>query len=310
MRIDADLLQRFEAGLDPQRLADSRVPGSIVGYGEISAIFRIQGDDDNVYKRLPVFGSHAAAAQGYASIHAVYCGLLKQAGLHLPACATQVVAVPHRPVVLYIAQQRLAGDQFAHRLIHRLDDAQCLDLIEAVAGEIDKVWKFNRTAAPAMELAIDGQLSNWVAGRHGEHGRHLCYIDTSTPLMRNDGVEQLDPELLLKSAPGALRWIIRLLFLQEVMNRYYDPRQVYMDLAANLFKEQRPELVPETVAILNRRFKGTTAPPLTVEEIDAYYARDKWIWTIFLAFRRFDRWIKTRLMSRRYEFILPGKIQR
>jgi len=309
MRIDTDLLQRFEAGLDPQRLSDSRVPGKIVGYGEISAIFQIQDDDDNVYKRLPVFGNHAAA-QRYAAMHADYCGRLQQAGLRLPAFATQVVALPRRPVVLYIAQQRLAGERFGHRLIHRLDDGACLDLIEAVAGEIEKVWTFNRTAAPSVTLAIDGQLSNWVAGASRGQGWQLFYIDTSTPLMRNDGIEQLDPELLLKSAPDTLRWIIRLLFLEEVMNRYYDPRQVYMDLAANLFKEQRPELVPGTVAIVNRRLKGALAPLLTVEEIDAYYARDKWIWTIFLAFRRFDRWIKTRLMSRRYEFILPGKIQR
>ena len=55
MNIDRHLLQQFETGLDPQHLDASAVPGRIIGYGEISAIFQIQGDDENVYKRLPIF---------------------------------------------------------------------------------------------------------------------------------------------------------------------------------------------------------------------------------------------------------------
>ena len=308
MTIDTDLLQRFETGLDPQRLGDSTVPGKIIGYGEISAIFQIQGDDDHVFKRLPIFDD-IDSAERYATMHAEYCRLLQQAGLRLPYSATHVIQLSGRPVVLYIAQQRLAGERLAHRLIHRLDDTASLALIEAAVAEIAKVWAFNRTVAPGLELAIDGQLSNWVAGPSGEPQQQLLYIDTSTPLMRRSGVEQLDPERLLRSAPGALRWIIRLLFLKDVMDRYYVPRLVYTDLAANLFKEQRPELVPATVAIVNRMLEATEAP-LTVGDVQSYYAQDKWIWIIFLAFRRFDRWFKTRLMGRRYEFILPGAIRR
>lgn len=308
MTINTDLLQRFEAGLDPQRLRDSTVPGKIIGYGEISAIFQIQGDDDHVYKRLPIFDD-IESAKRYAAMHADYCRLLQQAGLRLPSSATHVVRLSGRPVVLYIAQQRLDGERLVHRRIHRLDDNGCLALIEAAAAEIAKVWAFNRTVAPDLELAIDGQLSNWVAGSSGQSQRQPLYIDTSTPLMRINGVEQLDPERLLRSAPGALRWIIRLLFLKDVMNRYYVPRLVYTDLAANLFKEQRPELVPATVAIVNRLLEATEAP-LSVNDVQSYYAQDKWIWIIFLAFRRFDRWFKTRLLGRRYEFILPGKIRR
>ena len=40
------------------------------------------------------------------------------------------------------------------------------------------------------------------------------------------------------------------------MNRYYDKRQVCIDLAANLFKEQKPEMVPCAVEIMNRMFFG------------------------------------------------------
>ena len=305
---DADLLQRFEAGLDPRHLDRSAVPGNIVGYGEISAIFQIQGDDETVYKRLPVFADQSAARR-YAGLHAEYCRLLEKAGLHLPASATQIVSLPGRPVVLYIAQRRLTGRHFCHRRIHDLDDENSRVLIEAVAAQIARIWAFNDQAGPEIELAIDGQLSNWVIEPSAGDASQPMYIDTSTPLMRINGVEKLDPELLLKSAPGFLRWIIRWLFLKDVMNRYYVPRLVYTDLVANLFKEQRPDLVPAATAIANR-FLADDERPLTATEIEKYYAEDKLIWTVVLAFRRIDRWLTTRMLRRRYEFILPGAIQR
>ena len=145
--------------------------------------------------------------------------------------------------------------------------------------------------------------------RPGANGPAMIYIDTSTPLYRKGGVEQLDPELFLKGAPAALRWIIRLLFLKSVMNRYYDQRQVYIDLAANLYKEQRSDLVPITVEIINRHL-FENLQPVTPRDVENYYREDKLIWTLFLAFRKVDRWVKTKLVRKRYEFLLPGKIKR
>jgi len=129
------------------------------------------------------------------------------------------------------------------------------------------------------------------------------------PMYRKNGVEQMDPEPLLRSAPGFLRWILRLFFLDDVMNRYYDRRRVYLDLAANLFKEGRPELIPITVEISNRHLPAE-ARSLTAAEAEKYYRDDRLIWTLFLSFRRIDRWIKTKIFRKSYEFILPGKIKR
>ena len=42
------------------------------------------------------------------------------------------------------------------------------------------------------------------------------------------------------------------MFVDDVMNRYYDHRQVLIDIAANFYKEQRPELIPGTVEIFNQ----------------------------------------------------------
>ena len=40
---------------------------------------------------------------------------------------------------------------------------------------------------------------------------------------RIEGAEQLNAELFLRSAPSFLAWILRLLFLEDVVDRYYDP---------------------------------------------------------------------------------------
>jgi hypothetical protein len=38
---------------------------------------------------------------------------------------------------------------------------------------------------------------------------------------------------------------------------------------------------------------------LSLKEVRKYYAGDKVIWSVFRGFRRFDRWVKTRIAGRR-----------
>ena len=304
--LSRELLYEFEKGLNPQKPAESKIPARIVGYGEISAIFEIEADKNHVYKRLPLFDS-LAAARHYQQMYRDYCSLLVKAGLSLPDHDTRIVAVTGRPAALYIAQKKLPDANFCHRLIHHLDDGSSLDLIEQAIREIVKIWHFNSANKPDVELAIDGQLSNWV--RDSENNQTLCYIDTSTPLFCIQGVEQQNPELLLKSAPGFLRWMIRLFFLQDVMTRYYSPRLVFMDLIANLHKEQKSELIEPAIECVNAHLPHDQKP-LTKTEVDKYYREDKIIWIVFLGLRRLDRFFTTRLLWKRYEFILPGKIKR
>ena len=307
MQVSADLLYRFEAGLNPQNLESSPIPATILGYGEISTIFQIGNNATAAFKRMPLFANQHSA-EVYADKYRQYCEHLITAGLNLPADQTVVVEVPNHPIVLYIGQRQIPLESFAHHLIHHLQSSEVEDLFEDIVAAIAKIWQFNTNAHPDLEIAIDGQLSNWALIEESGTAT-LYYVDTSTPLYRIDGVEQLDPELMLQSAPGFLRWIIRWLFLADVMNRYYDPRQVYIDLAANLYKEKRSDLIPLAIEIINK-YLAADLDRLTVDEVASYYREDKFIWTVFLAFRRVDRWIKTHLLRKRYEFILPDKIER
>ena len=307
MEIDKNLLQRFEEGLDPQDLDKSAVPATLIGYGEISAIFELDGIPGVALKRMPLFKDRSEAEK-YEGIYDEYCRLLVEAGLKLPESETVIVEVPGRPISLYIAQKKMPSDRLAHKLIHTLDEDAIGDMIERIVSETHKVWSFNERHWPARKLAIDGQLSNWVF-LNGDSGSELYYIDTSTPLFCKDGAEQIDPELLLQSVPGFLRWLVRLVFVDDLLTRYYDPRQVSVDLAANLYKEQRSDLIPLALEKINAHAPDDSNP-LTVEDLEKYYRWDKLIWVVFLALRRFDCSVKTKLLRQRYEFILPDKIER
>ena len=303
MEIDINILIEFELGLNPVSLEDSPIKADLLGYGEISAIFKLE-NIPCALKRLPIFNS-SAQAEEYLKLHDEYCEHLIKAGINLPTWKGYVVEVPNRPVSLYIAQEILLGEDFVHNAIGN-DKKKDLEIIEKSITEIEKVWKYNKTvgADTEIEIAIDGQLSNWSI-----LDDTLLYIDTSTPLLRREGKEQMNPDLILQSAPGFLRWILKLFFVDDVLNRYYIPSQVYTDLVANLHKEQQPSLIPESVIIANKYLKDEN-DRLTEKKIEKYYKEDKLIWTLFLAFRRFDRFLTTKILRKRYEFILPGKIKR
>ena len=308
MELDRDLLERFEAGLNPQQVEQSSVPAAIIGYGEISAIFRIAGDTTVAYKRLPLFTSDVSA-RNYTGLYDEYCRLLQQAGLHLPESGTAVVSIPGRPVVLYIGQRTLPVECFGHHLIHRLPEDGVHVLVKRIINRQKRIQSYNRTIHPDREIALDGQLSNWAfVGDDIETGA-VYFVDTSTPLIRRQGEHQLDPSLLLRAVPFFLRGLMERLLANDIMDRYFDLRRNLIDLAANLFKEQRPDLIPPVLAVINDNLPDGLHP-LNEKEVASYYRMDKHIWGLFLALRKMDRFLATRIFGRRYEFILPGDIRR
>ena len=306
MKIDKELLEAFEKGLNFFDVGRSVVPGRVLGYGEISSIFSIEGMPDIAFKRMPPFGSREEAWR-YAFNYQTYCDYLKACGLALPESETVIIPRSEEKAVLFIAQQLLPSARFGHKLIHHLDGEDTGMFIKEVVESIEKVWQYNRRHEGEVELAIDGQISNWVWMEKGTD-RQLYYVDTSTPLFKLGGHEQLDPELFLKSAPSFLRGIIRALFLQEVMDHYYDAYGVYRDLAANLYKEQRPDLIPYVLKICNRFLPD--GRKVTERAVKKYYQSDSLTWSVFLASRRLDRWLRTKILREKYEYLLPGKIKR
>jgi len=84
MKIDVDLLKEFESGLEPSRPEASKIPAKVLGYGEISTVFQIEGQEDFACKRMPIFQSQEELDQ-YRVLYDEYNQLLKdRIGIDVP----------------------------------------------------------------------------------------------------------------------------------------------------------------------------------------------------------------------------------
>ncbi len=322
MKIPVAELAEFENSIDPQNLMDSRIPVSILGYGEISTVLDIALDEERTlaYKRMPLFNTRAEVEQ-YRELYEEYVQLL-ETRIGIKVVPGELVTVTHGESgkdVVYIIQKKLHSESIGHKAIHHLPETEIHRLVLSVLENLKNAFDFNQHNDSGLAVGMDGQISNWgivdfdpVSKKLPEE-IELIYIDTSTPLMRKDNVEQLDPELFLRSAPSFLTWFLRLFFLEDVMSRYYDFRSVCIDLIANMYKEQRSGLVPGLISFLNEFFSSEIHSggfvPFSEKEIRAYYREDAFIWRIYLAFRRVDRALYN-WTGRSYPYILPGKIKR
>ena len=318
-KIDTGLLERFEAGLDPLNPDLSKISAKIIGYGEMSTIFVIShlGQENIAYKRMPIFQSRDEM-ENYERLFAEYSTELRNIGINVPESATARVIPDKGNSVIYNAQERLPSASIGNALIHKLDANSVRLLFLCVLRDLKKVFTSNREQ-PSLAFGIDGQISNWAMKDYSEgkpvtEKTELFYIDTGTPLIRKEGIEQLNPELFLRSTPSFLVWLIRLFFLEEVMTRYYDFRKVTIDLIANFYKEQRPEFIPMLIETANSFFAREEAKsgiaPLTEKEIVSYYKEDATIWRVYLAFLKIDRFLHLKILQKPYVYILPGRIKR
>lgn len=257
------LLLEFERGLDPQQPERSAIPARILGYGEISTVFAIQAADQQglAFKRLPLFHNadevdrHRTACEAYTRI------LQREIGLRMPDHGYVTLFNETYHPVFYIVQRELPAGSIGHQALHLLSAKMVQVLIHRILQELHRLWDVGRRLDD-VQLGIDGQISNWSIdgfdpqNPYVDAGTALSYLDTSTPFLRITGVEQMDAEVFLRSAPSFLVWILRLFFLEDVVNRYYDFRQVAVDLAANFYKEQRSELIPDVVRTVNTFLAG------------------------------------------------------
>jgi hypothetical protein len=288
----------------------------VLGYGEISTVFELDAGQGIAFKRMPIF-KDSRELDSYEATFDRYYRELRAAGLELPDCDRVHIVSDTDRIVLFLAQRKLPSESIANKIVHSLGVDETARLVLAVLRELSKVWKFNARKT-GVELGIDGQISNWsMKGYRDGAGLpdelEFLYFDTSTPLFRVDGAEQLDAELFLRSAPSFMVWLLRWLFLEDVVTRYYDFHLVAVDLIANFYKEQLPDRIPALIETANGFFAGEAAAlgvePISEKEVRSYYREDALIWMLYLNMRKVDRGLH-RLARKEYPYILPGKIKR
>lgn len=320
MKIDIEVLKKLEKSIDTSDPEKGEVPIKILGYGEISLVFELLNYPEKIaYKRIPIFDNETQVER-HIWAYNEYNRLLKEdVGLNMPEYDVAWFKDEEGKIQFYCVQEKFPAESVGNSVIHQLSDQDIKTLILLVMREMKKVWYYSKNHN-TIDLGLDGQISNFaIIGFDPNNPKvdldtKLMYFDTSTPMFRVNGNEAMEAVLFLKSAPSFLRWLLKALFLEETVGRYYDWRKVTIDLVANFFKEQKPELVPELIDLVNKFFEEEAndfdIEPLTLEEVKKYYKSDSSMWVIFQSVRRFDRFLKTKVFRKKYDFYLPGKIER
>ncbi|MHA1945291.1 MAG: DUF6206 family protein [Candidatus Hodarchaeales archaeon] len=323
MKIDTTLLRQFESNFDSLNPEKGSIPVNILGYGEISLVFELKGSKEPIaYKRLPIFESEKQVER-HIKAYRLYHKILNKLTITVPQEDTYWIKANDGTIVLYCAQKMINPLSFANRIIHQeISKEEIFLLIQLIMQKLSKIWLFNKRSTN-LKVGIDGQISNWAVAEYNPDNPtisdtdNLLYLDTSTPMFRVNNVDAMEPILFLKSAPSFLRWALEAAFLDQVVDRYFDFRLVTIDLLANLFKEQRSELISGLLKLINDFFLDEISElevkPITYNEVDTYYngfLGDRQIWVIFQAVRKIDRFVQTRMRRGTYNFYLPGEIKR
>ncbi len=241
VEIDKDFLREFEEGFNPVNLKKSKIPVRILGYGEISCVFEILHDryQNIAFKRIPNFKS-TQQVERYINTYFEYINLLREAGLEIPESGADYVVTGDGRIVLFIMQRKLDPRLICNNAVKRMAAEEATQLFRVILENMDSVWKFNEESED-IKIGLDGQISNWAL--KDDKSKDVLYFDTSTPMIRKNGVEQLETEIFLRACPPGIRILLKKFFLQDILDRYYDFRKVVVDLIANLFKEEREDLI-------------------------------------------------------------------
>ena len=302
---------------------------NILGIGEITTTIEVLGGRDRgltdpesgrkfhyAVKKLPPFPSKERALR-YGELFDEYQEILRdKVGLNLPAWGWKIKTEEDDRVIAYTYQERLPQHSNCAIIVKNIDARNCRRMFERMLDECKLVFDFNR-ADRGVKLGFDGQVPNWCAVDYDtrtlqiSENEKLLYIDTSTPMMRRGGPDLLDTSIFLKTIPAPLRPIVRGTIMREVLDRYYKPRAVITDLIASFYLYERPDMVPVLVEDANIYMKEKMSEyqirPFTEKEMASYHRQDTMIWVFFRAIKRFDRFVKERLLGRSYEQRLPDK---
>jgi uncharacterized protein DUF6206 len=307
-------LQRFEERLDPAHPGTADAGVEIVGYGEVSTAFALAALPGQICKRMAGFPD-TRAVERYVEVVRRYLDLLRQCGVAVADTQLVPVAPGAGAPVVYLVQPRLSVQGLGHHLLREADESTMLACIDHVLAIVGGLLRRNRAVTDGRTITVDAQLSNWWFAVDGVRVGAPILFDVGTPYMRLRGIDEVGVEVFLAPMPPPVRWYCR---RQRVVERYlddyFDARHILLDLVGNFYKEGRPDRIPWALERINQWLATDGADlgarALSVAAVERYYAKDAAALEWFLKVRRADRFIRTRLLRRRYDFLLPGPVRR
>lgn len=298
--IDRGRLEAFERGFDPAQPEALPEGAELVGFGEISMVFRLAHEPGRVFKR--VAGLRGDEAVGYRQVVEAYVARLDACGLQVAPIELVEVERAEGRRITYLAQEALDPALLGNRVAKGATDEELETLLTSILDHADEVLRRGG--------GLDAQLSNWALVRPGAWGE-LVYLDLTTPMMRERGREALDLSFMLRSLPLPIRAAMKVARAdRSMMDRYYTRRTVALDVVSNFIKEGMARRLAVGVEIVNRWLRRHGERPLTLEEVRADYRNDARMWAFLHAVRRPDRWVRTRLLRQSYDWGITPVIDR
>ncbi len=324
------VLQETERRLDP---ANPEAGGhvTVLAYGEISAALTTDELPGLVCKRMAGYPDEDSVGD-YLDLVDEYLDELASAGISVVATEAIPIRRPGRPPVIYLVQPRMESHTLGHRQLHATDDDGLAGVIGQVLGSVALLSQRSAARTDGVEVALDGQLSNWSFGATSRAPDasvrpasptaaplnaappQPVLVDVGTPFIRHHGRHRLDARVVVSPAPPGIRALLLRFVADSYQDDYFVPRTVALDLLGNFHKEGAPHRIDTGLDVVNQWLASADIPgprhPIRTAEVADYYRRDAQILALFLRARRADRAVRTKILRQRYDFLLPGKVAR
>ena len=312
------VLDDTERRLDP---ANPEAGGHVrvLAYGEISAALTTDELPGVVCKRMAGFPD-VTSVGAYLDLVDEYLGELTDAGISVAPTESIPVRRPGLPPVVYLVQPRMDTRTLGHKLLHTTDDMGLAMLIAQVLGSVELLARRSAGRTDGVEVAVDGQLSNWSLPTIGarpsqaDSAPRPTLVDVGTPFVRRHGRHSLDARVVVSAAPPGIRALLLRFVADSYQDDYFVPRTLAVDLLGNFHKEGAPERIDTGLDVVNEWLSTADIPgprnEITSREVAHYYRQDARLLGLFLQARRADRAVRTRVLRQRYDFLLPGRVTR
>ncbi|WP_375502993.1 DUF6206 family protein [uncultured Jatrophihabitans sp.] len=297
-------VQRLEHALD---VANPEASGfQVLDSGEVSAVLRHDSVPDAVLKRIGGFPTHNDASRYARSVTDYVAGLRDR---EVPCLRTDCVVVQSHggEWATYVVQPAVAVERLGKSWLSTAEGAEAADIVQQIADFNHRAHQQQGLTPNTMSYAIDSQVSNWVI----DASTVVALLDVTTPLSCRAGRKTAECEPILRGFPRPLRGLVRRSGrVERVFDVHFDNRSNLVDIAANLIKEGRPDLVAHVVHAANRWLVDhDQLAAIHPDEVSAYYRRNARALELSSKIRRFDVAVH-RLTRRPYHAVLPAQVER